>query len=35
MEKETRFEQIEEYEFPKIEIKRKSQYKPVIIGSGP
>ena len=34
-EKEKRFEQIEEYEFPKIEIKRKSQYKPVIIGSGP
>ena len=34
-EKEKRFEQIDEYEFPKIEIKRKSQYKPVIIGSGP
>lgn len=33
--KEKKFEQIEKYEFPKIEVKRISKIKPVIIGAGP
>lgn len=33
--KETKFEQVETNEFPKININRKSNYQPVIIGAGP
>ncbi len=33
--KESRFEKIEKYQFPKIEVKRKANIKPVIIGAGP
>lgn len=33
--KEKRYEQVEEGQFPKINITRKSNYQPVIIGTGP
>lgn len=33
--KEKRYEQVEEYKFPAINVMRKSEYSPVIIGSGP
>ena len=33
--KEKKYEQIEEYNFPKINIGRKSKFSPVIIGAGP
>ena len=33
--KEKKYEQVEEYEFPKIQIKRKSECAPIIIGAGP
>ena len=33
--KEKKYEQIEEFKFPEIQIKRKSEYSPVIIGAGP
>ena len=33
--KEAKFTKIEEYKFPKINIKRKSKFHPVIIGAGP
>ena len=33
--KERRFEKVEQIEFPKINVNRKSEYHPVIIGAGP
>lgn len=33
--KEKRYEQVEEYKFPTINVNRKSEYNPVIIGAGP
>ncbi len=33
--KETKFEQVETNEFPSIDVNRKSNYQPVIIGAGP
>ena len=33
--KEEKFTKIEEYKFPKIDIKRKSKTNPVIVGAGP
>lgn len=33
--KEKRFYKVEKYRFPKIELKRKSNFRPVIIGFGP
>lgn len=33
--KEKRYEQVEEYKFPTINVMRKSEYNPVIIGAGP
>ena len=33
--KENKYEKIEKYKFPKIDVKRKSKYNPIIIGSGP
>ena len=33
--KENRFEKVEEYKFPKIQVTRKSKEQPVIIGAGP
>lgn len=33
--KEKRYEQVEKYEFPKINVNRNSIYNPVIIGAGP
>ena len=33
--RENKFEKIEQYKFPKIEVKRTSKYQPVIIGAGP
>ena len=33
--KETKFEQVETNEFPSINVNRKSNYQPVIIGAGP
>ena len=33
--KEAKFTKIEEYKFPKIDIKRKSKTNPVIVGAGP
>lgn len=33
--KEKKYEQVEEYKFPEIKITRKSEYAPVIIGTGP
>lgn len=33
--REKRFEQVEEYKFPKINVKRTNQIQPVIIGAGP
>ena len=33
--KEKRYEQVEEYKFPEIRVTRKSEYNPVIVGSGP
>lgn len=33
--KENKFEKVEKYQFPKIEVKRTSNIKPVIIGAGP
>ncbi len=34
-EKEKRFEKVEKYSFPKIDVKRKSSFRPVIVGFGP
>ena len=33
--KEAKFQKVEEYVFPKINIKRKSEIQPVIVGAGP
>ena len=33
--KETKYEQVEEYKFPEIQVNRKSDVSPVIIGAGP
>ena len=33
--KESKYEKIEKYKFPKIDVKRKNKYNPIIIGSGP
>lgn len=33
--KEERFQKVEEYVFPKVNIKRKSEIQPVIVGAGP
>ena len=33
--KERRFEKVDQIEFPKINVNRKSKYHPVIIGAGP
>jgi len=33
--KEKKYEQVEEYKFPEINVTRKSEYAPVIIGAGP
>lgn len=33
--KEEKFQKIEEYVFPKVNIKRKSEIQPVIVGAGP
>ena len=33
--KERRFEKVQKYEVPKFEVKRNSEYRPVIIGFGP
>lgn len=33
--KEKKFQKVEKYIFPKIEVKRKSEHRPVIIGFGP
>ena len=33
--KEKKYEQVEEYKFPEIKVTRKSEYAPVIIGTGP
>ena len=33
--RENRFEKVEEEEFPKINVNKKSKYQPVIIGAGP
>lgn len=33
--KENRFERVEEYKFPEIQVTRSSKYQPVIIGAGP
>ena len=33
--KEAKYEQVEEYKFPEIEVNRKSNVSPIIIGAGP
>ena len=33
--KESKYEKVEEYKFPEIQVTRKSKYQPVIIGAGP
>ena len=33
--KEKKYEQVEEFKFPEIQVMRKSNYSPVIIGAGP
>lgn len=33
--KEKKYEQVEQYKFPEINIRRESKYSPVIIGAGP
>ena len=33
--KESKYEQVKEYKFPKIKVARNSKYNPVIIGAGP
>lgn len=33
--KEKKYEQVEEYKFPKINVRHKSEYLPIIIGAGP
>ena len=33
--KEKQYEQVKQYEFPEIQVKRNSLYRPVIIGAGP
>ena len=33
--KEKKYEQVEEYQFPETKVTRKSEYAPVIIGAGP
>lgn len=33
--REKNFEQVEEYQFPKIKVTRNNKYPPVIIGAGP
>lgn len=33
--KERKYEQVEEYQFPKIQVNRTNEIKPVIIGAGP
>lgn len=33
--RETKFEKVEQYKFPEIQVKRRTEIKPVIIGAGP